>query len=142
MGLKNVPLKVQQVPIEYVNQIWPSVEGYISAAMEYSSGDYTVDEVKVMVSLGSWGLIVATDDTNALHGALVISYFNRPSDRVGFVVAIGGKLVSNRSTWAQFEDILRSNGATYLEGAGRESIVKLWSRYGMKQKYAIVGKKL
>ena len=71
-----------------------------------------------------------------------MSYFNRPSDRVGFVVAIGGKLVSNRATWAQFEDILRSNGATYLEGAGRESIVKLWSRYGMRQKYIITGKSL
>ena len=32
--------------------------------------------------------------------------------------------------------------ATYLEGAGRESIVKLWSRYGMKQKYIITGKSL
>jgi hypothetical protein len=135
-------LKVQQVPLEYVNQIWPSVEKYISDAMEYSSGDYTADEVKVMVTLGSWGLIVATDEDNKLHGALVVSYFNRPSDRVGFVVAIGGKLVSNRATWAQFEDILRSNGATYLEGAGRESIVKLWSRYGMKQKYIITGKSL
>jgi hypothetical protein len=95
-----------------------------------------------MVTQGSWHLIVAVDDENTIQGALVVSYFNRPSERVGFVVAIGGKLVSNRSTWAQFEDILRSNGATYLEGAGRESIVKLWSRYGMRQKYIITGKSL
>jgi len=135
-------LKVQQVPTEYINQIWPKVEGYISDAMQYSSGDYTASDIKVMVTLGSWGLIVATDDANEIHGALVISYFNRPSERVGFVIAIGGKLVSNRTTWSQFEDILRSNGATYLEGAGRESIVRLWARYGMTQKYAIMGKKL
>ena len=137
-----MPLKVQQVPLEYVNRLWPSVEHYIEDAMEYSSGDYTAKEIRVMVSQGSWGLIVATDDNNDLHGALVISYFNRPSERVGYVVAIGGKLVSNKATWAQFEDILRSNGATYLEGAGRESIVRLWSRYGMERKYAVVGKKL
>ena len=135
-------LKVQQVPTEYINQIWSKVEGYISDAMQYSSGDYTASDIKVMVTLGSWGLIVATDDANEIHGALVISYFNRPSERVGFVIAIGGKLVSNRTTWSQFEDILRSNGATYLEGADRESIVRLWARYGMTQKYAIMGKKL
>jgi hypothetical protein len=135
-------LKVQQVPIEYVNQIWKHVEQFIEAALEYSSGDYNAEEVRVMVTQGSWHLIVATDDENTIQGALVVSYFNRPSERVGFVVAIGGKLVSNRSTWAQFEDILRSNGATYLEGAGRESIVKLWSRYGMEQKYIITGKSL
>jgi hypothetical protein len=135
-------LKVQQVPIEYVNQVWDKVEHFLEAALEYSSGDYNIEEVRVMVSLGSWHLIVATDEENTIHGALVVFYFNRPADRVGFVVAIGGKLVSNRSTWAQFEDILRSNGATYLEGAGRESIVKLWSRYGMQQKYIITGKSL
>ena len=135
-------LKVQQVPIEYVNQVWDKVEHFLEAALEYSSGDYNIEEVRVMVSLVSWHLIVATDEENTIHGALVVFYFNRPADRVGFVVAIGGKLVSNRATWAQFEDILRSNGATYLEGAGRESIVKLWSRYGMKQKYIITGKSL
>ena len=135
-------LKVQQVPLEYVNQTWDYVEHFLEAALEYSSGDYNIEEVRVMVSLGSWHLIVATDEENTIHGALVVFYFNRPADRVGFVVAIGGKLVSNRATWAQFEDILRSNGATYLEGAGRESIVKLWSRYGMRQKYIITGKPL
>ena len=135
-------LKVQQVPLEYVNQTWDYVKPFIEAALEFSAGDYNAEEIRVMLALGSWHLIVATDEENTIHGALVVSYFNRPSDRVGFVVAIGGKLVSNRATWAQFEDILRSNGATYLEGAGRESIVKLWSRYGMKQKYIITGKSL
>ena len=135
-------LKVQQVPLEYVNQTWDYVEPFIEAALEYACGDYNIEEVRVMVSLGSWQLVVAVDEENTIHGALVVSYFNRPADRVGFVVAIGGKLVSNRATWAQFEDILRSNGATYLEGAGRESIVKLWSRYGMQQKYIITGKPL
>jgi hypothetical protein len=137
-----VSLKIQQVPLEYVNQVWPNVEKFIGAAISFSAGDYNIEEVKVMLALGSWHLIVAADEENTIHGAAVVSYFNRPSERVGFVVAIGGKLVSNRATWAQFEDILRSNGATYLEGAGRESIVKLWSRYGMKPKYTIIGKPL
>lgn len=135
-------LKVQQVPIEYVHQVWDKVEDYLTAALEHASGDYTINDLKIMVIQGAWHLIIATSEEATIHGALVVFYFNRPLDRVGFVVAIGGRLVSNRATWAQFEDILRLNGATYLEGAGRESIVKLWARYGMKPKYTIIGKKL
>jgi hypothetical protein len=33
-------------------------------------------------------------------------------------------------------------GATAIEGAARESIARLWQRYGFKEKYRIVGVKL
>ena len=135
-------LKVQQVPLEYVNQVWPQVEGYIEQALGYSSGDYSAEEAKVMVTMGTWSLIVAVTPENAIQGAAIVSYFNRPNDRVGFVVAVGGKLISNKDTWAQLQDILRANGATYIEGAGRDSIVRLWSRFGMEPKYRIIGKEL
>ena len=135
-------LSIKQVPTEYVNQVWPKVEGYIESALYHACGDYNTDETKVMVVNGMWSLVVATDEANDIHGAAVVSYFNRPSARVGFVVAIGGKLVANKDTWAQFEHILRANGATYLEGAGRPAIIRLWSRYGMEPKYTITGKEL
>ena len=64
-----MPLKVQQVPLEYVNQTWDYVEPFIEAALEFSAGDYNIEEVRVMVSLGSWQLIVATDEDNTIHGA-------------------------------------------------------------------------
>jgi hypothetical protein len=135
-------LQIQEVPFNLVNQVWPKVEGFIDAALQYSEGEYTVGDARVYVTNGAWTLVVAVDTDGAIHGAALVSYFNRPSNRVAFVTAIGGKLVSNRSTWAQFESIMRSNGATYLEGAARESIVRLWSRYGMQHKYHIVGKSL
>lgn len=135
-------LKIQVVPLEYVNSVWDQVEGFIESALYHACGDYDVEHVKVMVTLGTWSLIIAADAENTIKGAAVVSYFNRPNDRVGFVVAIGGRLVSNKDTWAQFENILRANGATYLEGAGRPAIIRLWSRYGMEQKYAITGKEI
>tara|TARA_R110000868_G_scaffold42547_1_gene143792 strand:+ start:1138 stop:1551 length:414 start_codon:yes stop_codon:yes gene_type:complete len=133
---------IQQVPLEYVNQLWPSVEGYIAAAMEHAAGDYTVEDARVMVTQGSWTLIVAMDDARTLQGAAIVFYFNRPSERVGFIVAMGGKLITNKSAMAQLEGILRSNGATFIEAAGRESMVRLCSRYGMKPKYTIIGRNL
>ena len=134
--------KIQQVPLEHVNQIWPSVEQYIADAMEHAADEYTVSDVRVMVTQGTWVLVVAVDEANTIHGAAVLFYFNRPSERVGFIVAVGGKLVTSKAAWAQLDNILRSNGATYIEAAGRESMVRLCSRAGLKSKYTIVGKKL
>ena len=69
-------------------------------------------------------------------------FFNRPSDRVAFVVAMGGKLISSKETFAQFKQLLNNFGATYLEGAAREAIARLWTRYGLEEKYRIVGVKI
>ena len=143
--LKNIQkmpnLTIKEVTIQHVHQLWPYIEPFIVSALEHSQGEYTIEEARVFVANGQWSTVVAMDD-DGIHGAALVTYYNRPRDRVAFVVAIGGKLVSNRDTWAQFEGIMRLNGATYLEGAARESIARLWSRYGMKTKYAIVGKNL
>ena len=132
-------MQIQQVPIQYIHAAWPKVERFIASALEYSQGEYTVDQAKVLVSQGQWALFVAVDDNQELQGAACVQFNNMPNDRVAFVVAIGGKLISNQDTWAQFTSILKANGATFVEGAARESIARLWTRYGFKEKYRIVG---
>ena len=135
-------MKVQHVPLEWVNRTGDMVEGYIQSALEHANGDYTAEQVKTYLTQGNWVLLVATDDENKIHGAAVVNFFNRPNDRVAFVVAIGGRLISNQDTFAQLKAYLVAMGATVLEGAARESIAKLWSRYGFSEKYRIVGVKL
>lgn len=135
-------MKIQHVPVEWVNSTWGMVEGFIAAALEHAKGDYTADQVKTFLVLGQWLLLVAADDDNKIHGAAVINFFNRPDDRVAFIVAIGGKLISNKDTFAQLKEHLIARGATTLEGAARESIARLWERYGLTEKYRIVGVKL
>ena len=39
----------------------------------------------------------------------------------------------------QLKKLLGTFGATCIEGAERESIARLWSRYGFEEKYRIVG---
>ena len=132
-------MKIQYVPVEYIHQTWPLVEGYVSSALEYSHGEYTPDQAKVYLSNGQWALYVAVDDAGALHGAGAVQFNNMPNDRVAFVMAIGGKLFTSRDTWQQFVDLLKARGATRVEGAARESIARLWKRYGFEEKYRIVG---
>jgi len=134
-------MQVQRVDITHVNQVWHLVEPFIANAMEYSCGDYTVEQVKTLVVMGHWSLLVAVDD-DGVKGAATVSFSNRPSDRVAFITSIGGKLISNPDTFEQLKQLLASTGATYIEGAARESIARLWSRYGFEEKYRIVGVKI
>jgi hypothetical protein len=135
-------MKIQYVALEWVNYTWDKVEGFIASALEHSNADYTATHAKVFVTQGKWALIVAVDDFGVIHGAATVEFFNRPDDRVAFITAIGGKLVSNEDTFEQLRAYARSMGATTIEGAARESIARLWQRYGFKEKYRIVGVRL
>lgn len=131
-------LYVKPVPVTYVAQVWPMVERHLAAAQEYCGDDYTLEQIQVYVSSGQWLLLVAVDEQGVIHGAATISFINYPSDRVGFITFIGGRLISNKDTFAQLVAILKSQGATKIQGAAREAIARLWSRYGFKERYRIV----
>jgi len=134
-------MKIQHVDVNYVNQLWPQVEKFIDAALAYQD-DYNIEHAKVYVTNGTWVLIVAIDDNQVIHGAATIQFYNRPKDRVAFVVTMGGKLITGHETYAQFTELLKAFGATYIEGASRESAARLWQRFGLQEKYRVVGAKL
>lgn len=134
-------MNLHRVDVGHVHQVWPLVEQHLASALEHAKGDYTLESAKVLLVTGQWMLIVAADETG-VHGAATVSFFNRPHDRVAFITLIGGRLISSVDTVAQLKDLLKSLGATCIEGAARESIARLWSRYGFEEKYKIVGVKI
>ena len=132
-------LKIQPVLTPNVVQGWPLVEKHIASALKYSKGDYNVEHAKVYLAKGDWNLFVAANESNEVKGAAIIQYINRPNDRVAFMIAIGGRLITSRDTFKQFKELLKRGGATKLEGAARESVARLWmSRFGCTEKYRIV----
>ena len=134
-------MKIQQVPIEWVHHTWPQVKGFIEDALQYSGGDYTIDQVQALISSGQWMLLVASDDEK-IHGAATMHCFNRPMNRVAFVTTTGGKFILDQDTFAQLQDISRAYGATALECAARDSMTRLLGRFGFEEKYRILGVKL
>lgn len=135
-------MRIEVVHPDHFQLAWPLVERFISSALEHSHGEYTTEQAKVYLSNGFWTLYVAVDDDGALSGAGAVQFNNMPNDRVAFVVAIGGKLFTSQDTWQQFVGLLKARGATQVEGAARESIARLWKRYGFEEKYRIVGVKI
>lgn len=126
-------MKAQYVPPEYTAQTWPRVEKFVASALEYGHGDYTIEQVRLFVCTGQWLLVVMVDDNNEVHGAATITFINYPNSRVGYVTTIGGKLIANRKTFEDLCEILKSRGATKIQGMGRPAIVRLWhSKFGAK----------
>jgi hypothetical protein len=135
-------LIVKNIASQYISQVWPLVEKYIASAQAYCDDDYTLDQVKVYLTNRQWILLVAVDEQGAIHGAATVSFINMPNDQIAFITFIGGKLVSNKDTFSQMASILKGFGATKIQGAARESIARLWSRYGFKERYRIVETKI
>jgi hypothetical protein len=135
-------LLVRAVPVQNVAQAWTLVEKYITDAQQYCGDDYTLDQVKVYLAGGNWVLLVAVDEEGSVHGAATVNFFNMPNDRIAFITFIGGKLISNKDTFSQMAGILKGFGATKIQGAARESIARLWRRYGFEERYRIVETKI
>jgi len=135
-------LTVKSVPITFFHQTWPLVEHFLADALKWGEDDYTVEQAKSYLARGDWLLLVAVDEENGIHGAAAVNFNNMPNDRIAFIVAIGGKLISNKDTYEQLIALFKEYGATKIQGAARESIARLWTRYGFKERYRIVEAKI
>jgi len=127
----------------YIQQIWESVEPYLSAALKHSGGEYGIEHLKVFLVQGHQVLLIAVDDSNNIHGAATVEWINFPNERVAFVTTIGGVMVTKKEIWYQFENWVRQNGGTMIRGATRESAARLWKKaFGVESRYIMVEKKL
>ena len=135
--------KVQPVSVQLINQIWSKVEPFIKNAEEkFGGSEYTTEQIKVYLVTGQMMLLVATDESAEIHGAATVSFISYPNDRVAFVTAIGGKLVTSPETFAQMSEVFKANGATKIQGMAKEAVARLWKRFGFEEKAILVEVKL
>jgi hypothetical protein len=134
-------MRFELVPNEWTARIWPEVEQYVAMAQEFSSDEYTVEQVKTLVLTGVWNLLVATEE-DKLCGAVVMAVSNRPNDRAAFIVTMGGKNIVSVDSINQIKEIAVTLGATVLEGAVRESVARLAVKVGFTEKCRLIEVKL
>jgi hypothetical protein len=141
-------MNIQTVDTSYIAQVWPLVKDYLEDALVKDNGSpewsdcYNLHHVQGFLSSGLWLLLVATDDEGKIYGAATVSFANYPMARVAFITLIGGRLISNKDTFEQLKMILKQRGATKVQGYGRESIVRLWKRYGFEPRTTLVEVKI
>jgi hypothetical protein len=120
-----------------VQQAWNDVAPLLASAMVHVDGEYTLDQLKVMLVDGKQTLLVLVDDDNKIQTAFTIEWISYPNDRVAFLTAIGGK--TDLNAFNQFKDWVKASGGTKIQGATFESVARLWKmKLGFKHKYTIM----
>jgi hypothetical protein len=136
-------LSIQPVATQFVSQVWAEVEPFIKSAEDKSGAvEYNTEHIKVYLATGQWMLIVAADEEKKIHGAAAVNFINYPNDRVAFITAIGGKLIANEDTYAQMCALFKDCGATKIQGMARESVARLWKRFGFEERSILVETKI
>ncbi len=131
---------VQFVEPTLVITIWEQVKPYIEKALEHTD-DYNADQVKVFLVNGSWSLLVVAD-AEKIHGVLTVSVENGVNHRTAMITTISGKGIINKEAISQFVNLLKANRITRLQGYARDSLVRLYQRFGLEKKANLVEFKL
>jgi hypothetical protein len=135
-------MNVFPLNVAYLHQHWEEIEKYLQPALDLSGvEEFTLEQMKVYIVNGNWTLI-AVEENKKLCGAVVVAFANYPNDRIAFVTAIGGKFISSRESSDKFKALLKSMGATKIQGYARESVARLWKRIGFANKQILVEYKL
>jgi hypothetical protein len=135
-------ITVKPVFPNHFHQTWPLVENLFASALKYGGDEYSLDQIKTLLSQGSWVLLVAVDEENGVHGAASVEFINKPNDRVGLITAMAGKDIVNEDVFGQVCALLKANGATKVQCAARESAARLYKQVGLEERYTIMESKL
>lgn len=131
---------VQFVEPSLVITIWEQIKPYIEKALEHTD-DYNADQVKVFLVNGNWSLLIVTD-AEKICGVITIAVENGVNHRTAMITTISGKGIINKEAINQFLNILKASRITRLQGYARDSLVRLYQRFGLKKKANLVEFKL
>jgi hypothetical protein len=117
---------VQIVASNNVYSIWEDVKEYLNASINVSGGDYTLDQLKLILVRGEQTLLVSVNEKGILNGAMTVEFSNRPNSRVMFITALGGNGIVNKDTFDQVENWARMQGATKVNAWAQEAQARLY----------------
>jgi hypothetical protein len=117
---------VQIVAPNNIYNVWEDVKEYLNASINVSGGDFTLDQLKLVLARGEQTLLVSVDEKSVLNGAMTVEFSNRPNNRVMFITALGGNGIVNKDTFDQVESWARMQGATKVSAWAQEAQARLY----------------
>jgi len=134
-------MKLYVVPTNQVQRFWYLAEPLLQKALEKGNGEFTAEQLKLLVTQGQQQLLLVMKD-EICYVALTVQWINYPNDRVAYITYIGGK--NTKAGMEQFKQWVKHNGGTSIQGSTKfESITKLWNRlYGFNKKYQLMELKI
>jgi hypothetical protein len=117
---------VQIVAPNNIYSVWEDVKSYLEASINVSEGDFTLDQLKLLLGRGEQTLLVSVNEKGVLNGAMTVEFINRPNNRVMFITALGGHGIVNNETFGQVEAWAKSQGATKASAWAQEAQARLY----------------
>ena len=131
-------LTVRPVLKDYVAQTWPLVKDFIAETLPHCGDDYTLDQVLMHLTLGTWVLLVSVDEQNKIHGAMTLNLYNSTNHRVAFVTTTAGKGICTPEALEQVKALMHSMGVTRIQAGCRPAMVRMLSKMGFKERHTVV----
>lgn len=121
----------------FTDQAWRDGAVSLSEACKRSAGECDPGQLKMRISRGELGLLMATDGNNKAWAAVEIS--QTPNLRLLHVYAIYAPGLTFACVFDLLKDYARGNGCSAIQGACDEAIARLWvRRFRFKEAYRIM----
>ena len=120
-------IQVHTVSPDKIYQIWSEIEHYLKASIETSTGDCTLDQLKVLLVEGKQTLLIGLE-SDKIVGTMTVEFINYPNERVMFITALGGKGIVNNETFSQVETWAKLQGATKSAAWAKEAQARLYQQ--------------
>lgn len=130
---------LSQVHPHFVAQFWPQIGRMLERGLEHSAGEYSADQLKVMLVRGEQTLLIAQDEEGNIKGAATVLFENFPNFRSAFITDIGGRLIASQELFALLVDWCVSQGASKIRGCASDEVTRLWrQKFGFQHRYNLV----
>jgi hypothetical protein len=117
---------VQIVAPNNVYHVWEDIKEYLNASINVSGGDFTLDQLKLLLVRGEQSLLISVNKSNKINGAMTVEFINSPNARTMFITALGGNGIVNEETFSQVETWAKMQGATKASAWAQETQARLY----------------
>lgn len=117
---------VQIVAPNNIYNVWDDISNYLDASINVSGGDFTLEQLKLLLVRGEQTLLVSVDDNKKINGAMTVEFINNPNARTMFITALGGHGIVNEETFSQVETWAKMQGATKASAWAQETQARLY----------------
>jgi len=117
---------VQIVAPNNVYNVWEDIKEYLNASINVSGGDFTLDQLKLLLVRGEQTLLVSVNENNKINGAMTVEFINNANARTMFITALGGNGIVNDETFSQVETWAKMQGATKASAWAQEAQARLY----------------
>lgn len=132
-------MQVSLVPTEYIELVWPNIQGYMVGAADFTFGRFMAEDIKndLLTKQGQQQLWIAFENKEDYYGAVVTEVMQYPQMRALVMHFTGGEKLPR---WKKpmleiLQKFARENECDVIESYGRPGWGKVFKKDGYEQRF-------